>query len=564
MNIAAALAQRARSLISPGATLLFLMAWLSAIPAFSFATLRAQTASQGPPPAAASAGGVDEKLLFEGNADTETSEELLSADRRRFAYLVRRKGSSSVVVDGKEGPSFDQVRSLAFSPDSQHFVYVGITTAKKWVAVLDHQPGPAFERVGNFGWFVGGAYGLLLPYERPPHFSPDSRRLAYPARTADRKWVMVIDGEAGPPFEDLNYPDFSPDSRHVAYAAKRGKKWRMVLDGQEIGPEFDREVRQVRFSPDSQRIAYTGMRYEDRGPMALILDGKQVGLVPDLGSTWGFTPDGQFSYVACRREQCQLVLDDKEQGPPSRCEANREILSSPDRRHFACAGKRGHERVIVRDGQESHPWAAIITKPEFSPDSKHLAYLATGSAELAPQISSLVVASDPAKLLLTLRLLDDKVIYPLANITLTERNNKMELLNPDFSVPPVRSSLSFTPDSQGLTYRLRYEYDRLGKFWASSGSSDYTIVERPGQPVLLIPNEAKGLLFSPDGRHMVTEEGDCLAGWLSERCSAQVVIDGRKGKVYEHVKNVSFSPQGSLIYLARSGRKLYLVTQTLP
>jgi dipeptidyl aminopeptidase/acylaminoacyl peptidase len=66
--------------------------------------------------------------------------------------------------------------------------------------------------------------------------SPDGSRHAFTA-VADGKWLVVVDGKAGKPYNTVGCPTFSPDGRHVAFVAKLGENSRVVVDGEE-GEEY--------------------------------------------------------------------------------------------------------------------------------------------------------------------------------------------------------------------------------------------------------------------------------------------------------------------------------------
>jgi hypothetical protein len=109
----------------------------------------------------------------------------------------------------------------------------------KWMVVLDGQPGPEYDEVGKLV------------------FSPDSKRLAYVAARGNM-WLVVVDGQSGPEYDGILQDNliFSSDGKRLAYAVQKGNKRLVVVDGQS-GPEYDAILQgSPVFSSDSKRLAY--------------------------------------------------------------------------------------------------------------------------------------------------------------------------------------------------------------------------------------------------------------------------------------------------------------------
>ena len=106
------------------------------------------------------------------------------------------------------------------SPDRRRAVRVVEQCGAQFLE-LDGEEGPDFEGIGLEG----------------VAFSPDSRRLAYPARV-DGGWTAVVDGRRGEVWDGIGPAVWSPDGEHIAYAAERGSAWRVVSDGRP-GPAFE-------------------------------------------------------------------------------------------------------------------------------------------------------------------------------------------------------------------------------------------------------------------------------------------------------------------------------------
>lgn len=72
-----------------------------------------------------------------------------SLDGMKIACVVRRGGTWFVGVDGVAGPTYDEIGTVAFSPDNRHLAY----TAKrgdKWTIVVDGKESPACDEIVGF------------------------------------------------------------------------------------------------------------------------------------------------------------------------------------------------------------------------------------------------------------------------------------------------------------------------------------------------------------------------------------------------------------------------------
>ncbi|MFO7899597.1 MAG: hypothetical protein R6V58_11135 [Planctomycetota bacterium] len=158
------------------------------------------------------------------------------ADNRQF--LAR---------DGKPiTQRYNRIWTWAFGPDGESLAFVAMTDDEQYILVKDG------KRLGE-------------PFEahdmRQLAFSPDSRHVAVPVRTADG-WVVLLDGEPrGEPLQANNVVRllFSPDGRALAYAARSGKKWFVVKDGEPLDGRYD-NVSGLRNSEDGTELLFAGSR----------------------------------------------------------------------------------------------------------------------------------------------------------------------------------------------------------------------------------------------------------------------------------------------------------------
>lgn len=170
-----------------------------------------------------------------------------SPNGRRLGYLGYRDGKCMLTVDGREYPAPNHVQSnVYFAIDHLIAVANGKRIAcmgcdddgskdNVIFAVVDGRNGPRFEGVDT-----------LL-------FSPNGLRFAYRGLSRDGA-VAIIDGKQSTLYSDVEGLAFSPDSRHTLFAAERGEASFLVYDGKP-SPETGGSISSIRFSPDSRRYA---------------------------------------------------------------------------------------------------------------------------------------------------------------------------------------------------------------------------------------------------------------------------------------------------------------------
>ncbi len=120
---------------------------------------------------------------------------------------------------------------LAFSPDSTRLAYVARREGKESL-VMDSVEGKVYDRMWSYT------------------FSTDGRHLAQKVNDG-RKGLVVLDGAEGTPYTSCDEPAFSPGGAHVAYRAVASSEV-LVVDGQEIkmGATPDQQRRLERMASD--------------------------------------------------------------------------------------------------------------------------------------------------------------------------------------------------------------------------------------------------------------------------------------------------------------------------
>jgi Tol biopolymer transport system component len=325
---------------------------------------------------------------------------VFSPDGRRVAYTSKSGTAWRVVVDGNEGPEFDDVCStcLRFSPDGRRLVY-GAKRGDRWFIVLDGRirPESGCDFLGSLSFspdssrlaymagkgstqalVVEGKIGRYYDIAGEPIWSPDGKRLAYTAAKGARRFV-VTDGREGPSCDGVNKPVFSPDGASLAYSATRGDKRLVVVDGRE-GPAYDMTsvIDPIVFFPKGDRVMYPA----NRDGRWFVVAGNEEGphFTVVLPGSLTLNPDGRgFAYIAFDAGRAHVVVDGLP-GHGYESIAEGGPVYSADGKHLIFAARKGKAWVIVRDGRESAEFDYDQIGqggPVFSPDASHTAYAAS-------------------------------------------------------------------------------------------------------------------------------------------------------------------------------------------
>jgi Tol biopolymer transport system component len=157
------------------------------------------------------------------------------------------------------------LHSFQWSPDSKHYAYVvgARESSPSAFVVLDGQAGDRYAQVNHL------------------RFSPDGRRLAVVARESLRAPgdVLVVDKKKEYSAPAILAPLFSPDGKKVA-CFTLGKTSSLVINGvvaSDVGTLEDIQNSSLVWSADSRHFAYVARSPKEPGKLVLVVDGKQVG-----------------------------------------------------------------------------------------------------------------------------------------------------------------------------------------------------------------------------------------------------------------------------------------------
>jgi Tol biopolymer transport system component len=287
-------------------------------------------------------------ILFNGRRLENEAYELirppdLSPDGRRVAYEAKKKGRWHYVIDGKEGPAFDELAEGYYSRDGRSFAYAG-RRGSKWVFVRDGWESREYDEVGVY----------------PEAADAD----LFTARETGRAFI-VFRGKEGLKYDKVGWPAVSADGKRIAYGAVRGDKSFVVLEKRE-GQSYDTVGRPV-FSPDGREIAYDAVE----GQRFLMIRNDRE--LADYNAMPGpvFSPaGGKLAYKAVNRDASREFA--VEEGLKGKDYDDVGLLAwSPNGRHLAYAAREGDKEFIVVDGREGLPCEKVLSLvPRFSDDGK--------------------------------------------------------------------------------------------------------------------------------------------------------------------------------------------------
>lgn len=247
---------------------------------------------------------------------------MISGDFKHFVFVAEKKDVGWIVVlDGKEitrpdGKGWCQIGSLAFSPDSSRFAFVGLER-KSWpsrliaTVMVDGQATGSFDGenlgtstpigCGYLGSFVPDTHGVTYLL-----WKPDGSDVVFGARRKNNEVVLMNAGQPGQVFDSIIAgPVFSPDGKRIAYIAWNDNRIIEVVDGKRVR-DFPAErglnfIHYLRFTPDGERLAYVvgrggglfGMGTTRRARRRLVINGADGPTFDVTGLTdVTFTADG--------------------------------------------------------------------------------------------------------------------------------------------------------------------------------------------------------------------------------------------------------------------------------
>ncbi len=334
------------------------------------------------------------------------------------------------------------------------------------------------------------------------------------------------------------FPIFSTDGEHLAYSNGKEHEYFMILDGKEQKHYY--KVGSPTFSPDG-KLAYAA---EDDTSTFVVINGEEGKHYPGVNldsysSSLVFSKDGtQEAHIVTQGKMLPdyhefIVLNGKGQSPFQQVESP---IFSPDGKHLAYIASLGKEKFVVLDGKKiGKHYTGRISSLGFS-NYGQLVYLAYNARFMDIGEQRIEVGHDAAVIVL----------------------NGEEIKSPFFSANGALSMPALSPDGKHLAYTTNFIPGEIGKYgytivvddkamaekysfidsliWSSDSTSLAYVAEKydstntkknwvigiNGREIKVLDSPPRSLTFSPDnksvmyGLHVGTDLTDKELWWMVE------------------------------------------------
>jgi hypothetical protein len=504
----------------------------------------------------------------------------VSPDGGHVAIVRKAEGGVRVSVDGVDGEQFDALDDIVNAPAS------GKLQQPRVVFTNDGKRFAYVARRGSELYVV--VDGTKHPGGHDFRFSADGGHFAYvqgDPRGLQPGGAVVLDGKAGPHYDQITDLQITDDGRHTVYSAYGQGVYHAVFDGKP-GRDFPK-INGLKLARGGPHYAFfVGEREGAQSIFVPVIDGvpqpaaaQDVGIVPNPAVL--LSDDGKhWAWIACRAGAGQVFHDGTGGVKHGTIEA---LELSPDGRRVAYVARTENTRkamkVLVVDGKQIGGEFYEILGLRFSPDSRRTAAFANGPGGTRVLIDG--EALGPFVQNVTDFTFSNRGRYffiarPTAQKFAAFVDGKLD--NDGFDL--TRDTVSFSPDGTRLVYSGTIAYPKhatsidgrmepfgIENYWgqqtklsvvwsADSKHLAYNVLEGTSRNVFVDGKPgAEGFLysmatFSPDSRHFA------VAGTKPNSKSHTLFLDGKAVTTLDDVEwrtpaTWTFQSDGKLRVLAK-------------
>ncbi|MFO7876405.1 MAG: hypothetical protein R6U55_07500 [Desulfovermiculus sp.] len=325
-----------------------------------------------------------------------------SMDMRHAAWIEEdpEKGKR-VVLNGRPGRWYDDIfRYMKFSEQGELFGFRA--DLGQWeLAVINGSEGPVFEDIRRFEITRDGAHNMVAGRVRKgleqvivdghvvgetageikeAVLAPDGTA-AWVEESADSGLVRMMStkGDTHPEYTVIYSPEFSVQGSVLAYIGKKENKQRfLVVNGREVQPTMGVGSKYT-LTPDGAHYAYVAPNADNTESM--VIDGRVGPAYKGIWNPARMSRDGSRSlYVAKTENGAVLVIDEQElehsYGPVNSFSS---LTLSPDGAKWAVAlepeNGEEDEYILMVNGKEFAQRTGLARQITFSPDSSRTAWV---------------------------------------------------------------------------------------------------------------------------------------------------------------------------------------------
>jgi Tol biopolymer transport system component len=479
-----------------------------------------------------------------------------------LAAIVHKGSRTVVMIDGAAGPKVDEVitpvfnyvdlravqamttsehnahpvQPVTFSEDGKHWAYLA-RVGQEWVLMADGKEALRLPAAGAVGG-VAGIAGQAGNTDIRMQFAGDDGRHLYFAKSGYAGYELWVDGQKQPGYYMSGGsgaasidPLISRDGEHFAYVAKMGTRpddrQVLIVDGKEAGePEM-----YLHFSPDGKHLVGIA---RDKDGDHLMVDGKSAIKAKGIYGLY-LAPAGRRIIAVLRHENPnhsigQFLWVDGKPAEASLCEQVKDVLFSPDGKHYAALCGRSGAEWVVLDGKKGQEYMTITTAienlstgPGFSADGSKFGYVgvAQGTKQFVVINEDESDAFDGANFAFSpdgkhtimagrrgqsnVLVIDDKTIKLPANQYV---GSQKVLFSPDgaryaFTTATQNGEIYVDGKSTGLAGNVSFSPDSKHVLVAGHRAGDNKVgVFIDGKLVATTEQTVAYRAFSPDGRHV--------------------------------------------------------------
>ena len=415
-------------------------------------------------------------------------------------------------------------------------------------------------------------------------FSPDDTRIV--TASLD-KTARLWDGMSGAPIailagheDEVKYASFSPDGRRIVTASNDGtaRLWD-AMSGEEMGVLAGHTdgVRQAMFSPDGGRIVtasddgtarlWDGMSGEEMGVLAGHTDGvRQAMFSPDGGRIVTASVDGTAQlWNATSGKEIAVIGGHKSRvNDVGFSSDGRSVVAAIDDRTVRILDAKSGKEIAVLTGHTDQ-----IERAEFSPDGGRIVTASDdGTARLWDAMSGeeMAVLMDNEFIVNSAKFSPDGRQIVTASILaarLWDATTGREIAILDQTFGHESYVAFFSPDGGRIVTAPDYRPARL---WDATSGKKIAILATPwhpgirklkvvGRPRVVGSSEytvSRDILFSPDGRYLLTKLSDDQRARLWDAATGTKIT--ALASHDDDVLHAAFSPDGHrIITAARDG-----------